>query len=77
MAALPPNILHVYIFSIKGNMTLTFIYLFQIRHRFGLFDEVSTSGGVQVRHCNWVRFLRVSEHYGPQVSIQYVEYIIL
>lgn len=42
--------------------------LLQVRHRFGLFDEVCTSGGVQVRHCNWVRFLRVSENYGPQVS---------
>ncbi|GBP20397.1 hypothetical protein EVAR_14646_1 [Eumeta japonica] len=41
----------------------------QIRHRFGLFDEVCTSGGAQVRHCNWVRFLRVSEHYGPQVNL--------
>lgn len=41
----------------------------QVRHRFGLFDEVCTSAGVQVRHCNWVRFLRVSENYGPQVLL--------
>ncbi|XP_077285564.1 uncharacterized protein LOC143910840 [Arctopsyche grandis] len=40
-----------------------------IRHRFGLYDEISSSGGVQVRHCNWVRFLRVSEQYGPQVNL--------
>lgn len=43
-------------------------FCLQIRHRFGLFDEVCTSGGIQVRHCNWVRFLRVSDNYGPQVS---------
>lgn len=47
------------------------IVLLQIRHRFGLFDEVCTSGGVQARHCNWVRFLRVSDNYGPQVRLYF------
>lgn len=41
----------------------------QIRHRFGLYDEISISNGFRVRHCNWVRFLRVSKTYGPQVRI--------
>ncbi|KAJ8730600.1 hypothetical protein PYW08_002013 [Mythimna loreyi] len=47
----------------------TYVPDHDIRHRFGLFDEVCTSGGVQVRHCNWVRFLRVSDNYGPQVNL--------
>lgn len=25
--------------------------------------------GRTVRHCNWIRFLRVSETYGPQVNV--------
>lgn len=40
----------------------------QIRYRYGLYDEVSISTGFRVRHCNWIRFLRVSDTYGPQVS---------
>lgn len=42
---------------------------FQIRHRFGLYDEITTVNGRRVRHCNWIRFLRVSETYGPQVNV--------
>ncbi|XP_053696484.1 zinc finger protein 177-like [Sabethes cyaneus] len=40
-----------------------------IRHRFGLYDEITTVNGRRVRHCNWIRFLRVSETYGPQVNV--------
>ncbi|XP_021703813.1 zinc finger protein 235 [Aedes aegypti] len=40
-----------------------------IRHRFGLYDEITTANGRRVRHCNWIRFLRVSETYGPQVNV--------
>ncbi|XP_031627902.1 zinc finger protein 672-like [Contarinia nasturtii] len=40
-----------------------------IRHRFGLYDEISISNGFRVRHCNWIRFLRVSKTYGPQVNV--------
>lgn len=45
-----------------------FCYL-QIRHRFGLYDEVTYTYGRKVRNCNWIRFLRISELYGPQVNI--------
>ncbi|XP_061511659.1 zinc finger protein 235 [Anopheles gambiae] len=40
-----------------------------IRHRFGLYDEITSINGRTVRHCNWIRFLRVSETYGPQVNV--------
>ncbi|XP_052897226.1 zinc finger protein 177-like [Anopheles moucheti] len=40
-----------------------------IRHRFGLYDEITIVNGRTVRHCNWIRFLRVSETYGPQVNV--------
>uniref|UniRef100_A0A182Q7V8 C2H2-type domain-containing protein n=1 Tax=Anopheles farauti TaxID=69004 RepID=A0A182Q7V8_9DIPT len=40
-----------------------------IRHRFGLYDEIISVNGRTVRHCNWIRFLRVSETYGPQVNV--------
>ncbi|XP_055710751.1 zinc finger protein 771-like [Phlebotomus papatasi] len=40
-----------------------------IRHRFGLYDEISATNGKRVRHCNWIRFLRVSETYGSMVNI--------
>lgn len=46
---------------------ISFVSL-QIRHRFGLYDEISISNGYRVRHCNWIRFLRVSKTYGPQVQ---------
>lgn len=41
----------------------------QIRHRFGLYDEITCTDGKKTRHCNWIRFLKVKESYGPQVSI--------
>lgn len=41
----------------------------QIKHRFGLYDEISYTSGRKVRNCNWVKFLRVAETYGPQVNV--------
>lgn len=41
----------------------------QIRHRFGLYDEITFAFGRKVRNCNWVRFLKVAETYGPQVNV--------
>ena len=49
--------------------TLINLSQLQIRHRFGLYDEIAYTNGKKVRHCNWIRFLRVSESFGPQVSL--------
>lgn len=46
----------------------SFFFLFQVRFRFGLYDEVVATNGRPIRYCNWIRFLRVSDTYGPQVS---------
>lgn len=54
--------------KVKHKLILQFISIhFQIRHRFGLYDEITFSNGRKTRHCNWVRFLKVVESYGPQV----------
>jgi hypothetical protein len=42
---------------------------FQIRHRYGLYDEITYTTGRSVRNCNWIRFLRTADIYGPQVNI--------
>ncbi|KAL5279334.1 hypothetical protein ACFFRR_003738 [Megaselia abdita] len=49
----------------------TFKYLEDedVRYRFGLYDEILYAAGKRVRHCNWIRFLRVSDVYGPQVNL--------
>ncbi|KAG5683405.1 hypothetical protein PVAND_012689 [Polypedilum vanderplanki] len=49
----------------------TVFYPFQgtIRHRFGLYDEITFVNGRRTRHCNWIRFLKVVESYGPQVNM--------
>ncbi|XP_022258526.1 zinc finger protein 2 homolog [Limulus polyphemus] len=36
-----------------------------VRHQFGCYDEVQDIG----RHCNWVRFLRVSPTFCPEVNL--------
>lgn len=41
----------------------------QVRHRYGLYDEITYAFGRKVRNCNWVRFLRVADNYGPQVNV--------
>lgn len=45
-----------------------FYFHFQIRHRFGCYDEVSSNNGHKVRHCNWVRFVRVATAFNPSVN---------
>lgn len=62
---------HMIISNTLDSIKLIFVFLYfflQIRYRFGLYDEIATTNGQKVRHCNWVRFLRMSESYGPQVS---------
>lgn len=49
--------------------------LLQIRHRFGLYDEITISNGQKTRQCNWIRFLKVIDSYGPQVSVIYTPLI--
>ncbi|KAJ8913601.1 hypothetical protein NQ315_013423 [Exocentrus adspersus] len=41
---------------------------FQVRHRFGCYDEISSSSSRKVRHCNWVRFVRVANAFNPAVN---------
>ena len=42
----------------------------QIRHRFGLYDEISeVSPGRRLRQCNWIRFLRYSLVYNEEVNV--------
>jgi len=40
-----------------------------VRHRYGLYDEVTYALGRKVRNCNWIRFLKTAESYGPQVNV--------
>ncbi|KAL1139318.1 hypothetical protein AAG570_006304, partial [Ranatra chinensis] len=46
-----------------------FVAYFQIRHRFGCYDEITEVDKRRVRHCNWVRFLRTAPTYSEQVNI--------
>ena len=57
--------------SVKAEVLPPFPKLpqFDLRHRFGLHDEIKEDGGRSVRHCNWVRFLRFSLVMTPQVNI--------
>ena len=42
----------------------------QVRHRFGLYDEISeVSPGRKLRQCNWIRFLRYSLVYNEEVNL--------
>lgn len=56
------------------NINFNFIYFSQIRYRFGCFDEIITTHGKKMRHCNWIRFLRVSETFGPQVGFIFISF---
>lgn len=62
------NIIYVYLKS-NAIKFLTRTFCFQIRHRFGCYDEISGSGSRRVRHCNWVRFLRVANSFNPAVNL--------
>ena len=42
----------------------------QIRHRYGLYDEISEVGPLRkIRQCNWIRFLRYSLVYSDAVNV--------
>jgi len=57
--------------SVKAEVLPPFPKLpqFDLRHRFGLHDEIKEDGGRSIRHCNWVRFLRFTLVMTPQVNI--------
>lgn len=40
-----------------------------IRHRFGCYDEIQLEKSRQVRHCNWVRFVRHSPQFSAEVNL--------
>ncbi|XP_076322373.1 uncharacterized protein LOC143231676 isoform X2 [Tachypleus tridentatus] len=40
-----------------------------VRHQFGCYDDVQEIDSRRVRHCNWVRFLRVSPTFCPEVNL--------
>ncbi len=45
---------------------------FQIRHRFGLYDEITETPscpGGRIRQCNWIRFLRHTLVYNEEVNV--------
>ncbi|XP_050442785.1 zinc finger protein 85-like isoform X2 [Adelges cooleyi] len=37
-----------------------------IRHRFGCYDQVTEVNRLRVRYCNWVRFLKITQHHSEQ-----------
>ena len=54
----------------KNNSRIFSIFHLQIRHRFGLYDEISeVSPGRRLRQCNWIRFLRYSLVYNEEVNV--------
>lgn len=58
--------------SVKAEVLPPFLRLpeYDLRHRFGLHDEVrAEGGGPLVRHCNWVRFLRYTLLLTPEVNV--------
>ena len=42
---------------------------FELKHQYGLHDEIKQEAGKLVRHCNWVRFLKTSLLMGPSVNM--------
>ena len=42
---------------------------FELKHRFGVQDEMREEEGRLVRHCNWVRFLTTSPILTPEVNM--------
>ncbi|KAH6931341.1 hypothetical protein HPB50_023762 [Hyalomma asiaticum] len=41
----------------------------QVRHSLGCYDEIREVEERQVRHCNWVRFVRVAKRLSPRVNL--------
>lgn len=54
---------------IKKNYLKKYFFFLQIRHRFGCYDEISGSGSTKVRHCNWIRFIRIASTFNPSVNL--------
>ena len=44
----------------QGNISFHYVIVFQVRNRFGSVDEIVEIEDQDVRHCNWVRFVRSS-----------------
>ena len=42
---------------------------FDLKQRFGLLDEIKQDSGKLIRHCNWIRFLKINLMMGPDVNI--------
>jgi len=40
-----------------------------LKQRFGLLDEIKQDSGKLIRHCNWIRFLKINLMMGPDVNI--------
>ncbi|KAL9874727.1 zinc finger protein 235-like [Glossina fuscipes] len=40
-----------------------------IRYQFGLYDEIAIMLGKEVHHCNWIRFLRISNTFDSNVNM--------
>lgn len=40
-----------------------------IRHRFGCYDEIQKAKTKEVRHCNWIRFVRHSPEFSAEVNL--------
>jgi len=57
--------------SVKSEVLPPFLRLpeYDLRHRFGLHDEIKIESGAPVRHCNWVRFLRYTLIMNAEVNI--------
>ena len=47
-----------------------YLFFLQIRHRFGLYDEISeVLPGRRLRQCNWIRFLRYSLVCNEEINV--------
>ena len=74
LAALPlekGDVFHPWQGGIKTELLPPFPLLnqFDLKHRFGVHDEIKQDNGRLVRHCNWIRFLKISLVMGPDVNI--------
>jgi hypothetical protein len=55
--------------NINVNHDVPLLFVLQIRHRFGCYDEITEVDRRRVRHCNWVRFLRATSTYSDEVNL--------
>lgn len=64
--------MHKYKLTINWFVIFIFIillFLFQIRNRYGCYDEIQEIDSRRVRHCNWIRFLRCSSSLSNDVNL--------